>query len=152
MVSVFIFPDSISGANILSVSEVPVAALRDILCQLKNTIYARLNKDYGFMFIISVLAAMCSTTASIPQLLGKVTELSNKTMIIRFTGAVLWFVYGILISEYALIASSCIAAIIELFLFIKTNFHRVSTTNDKVQGPIGAEQGSSVSIDRAVSE
>ena len=104
------------------------------------------------MFIISVLAAMCSTTASIPQLMGKVTELSNKTMIIRFTGAVLWFVYGILISEYALIASSCIAAIIELFLFIKTNFHRVSTTNDKAQGPTGAEQGSSVSIDRVVSE
>lgn len=104
------------------------------------------------MFIISVLAAMCSTTASIPQLMGKVTELSNKTMIIRFTGAVLWFVYGILISEYALIASSCIAAIIELFLFIKTNSHRVLTTNDRARAPTDAEQGSSVSIDRVVSE
>ena len=104
------------------------------------------------MFIISVLAAICSTTASIPQLMGKVTELSNKTMVIRFTGAVLWFVYGILISEYALIASSCIAAIIELFLFIKTNSHRVLTTNDRARGPTGAEQGSSVSIDRVVSE
>tara|TARA_B110000908_G_C10267755_1_gene466249 strand:- start:9546 stop:9857 length:312 start_codon:yes stop_codon:yes gene_type:complete len=101
------------------------------------------------MFIISVLAALCSTTASIPQLMGKVTVLSNITMIVRFTGAVLWFIYGILITEYALIVSSCIAAIIEFFLFIKTNFHYVLTTSDRVQGPTVAEQGSSVTIDHA---
>jgi len=105
------------------------------------------------MFIISVLAALCSTTASIPQLMGKAAVLSNKTTIIRFIGAVLWFVYGILIYEYALIASSGIAAIIELFLFIKTNsHHHVSTTNDRVRDPTVAEQGSSVSIDHVVSE
>ena len=104
------------------------------------------------MFIISVFAAICSTTASIPQLLGHVAKLSNATMTIRFTGAVLWCIYGVLILEYALIASSCIAAIIELCLFVKTNFYRVPKTNDRAQGPTGAELNSSSTIDRAMSE
>lgn len=72
--------------------------------------------------MISILAAVCSTTASAPQLLGKVGELSNATMVIRFTGAVLWSVYGALILEYALVASSCVAASVELCLFVRTNY------------------------------
>lgn len=104
------------------------------------------------MFFISVLAAVCSTTASLPQLLGHVTKLSNATMAIRFVGAVLWCVYGVIILEYALITSSCVAAIIELCLFIKTNCRRAPMTNDTAQGPIDAVPNSSLSIDRAVSE
>jgi uncharacterized protein with PQ loop repeat len=103
------------------------------------------------MFFISILAAICSTTASIPQLMGHVTKLSNATMIIRFIGAVLWCVYGVLILEYALIASSCIAAIIELCLFIKTNCRPAPTTNDTAQGPIDVVPNSSLTIDRAES-
>ncbi len=103
------------------------------------------------MFVISVLAAICSTTASIPQLVGQVTKLSNTTMIIRFVGAVLWFIYGILINEYALISSSCIAALVEFVLFIKTNFHRASKTIDRVSYPADAGQCSSLSIGHAVS-
>lgn len=101
------------------------------------------------MFFISILAAICSTTASIPQLMGHVAKLSNATMVIRFTGAVLWCVYGVLILEYALIASSCIAAIIELCLFIKTNCRPAPTSNDTTQDPIDAVPNYSLTIVRA---
>jgi len=72
------------------------------------------------MFFISVIAAIFSTSASIPQLLGKTDKLSYFTMIIRCSGAILWAVYGVIKCEYALIVSSSIASIIEICLIVKT--------------------------------
>lgn len=104
------------------------------------------------MFVISVLAAVCSTTASIPQLMGNVEELSNVTMILRGIGALLWCIYGILKQEYALVVSSAAAGIIEGSLFVKTNYHTPkrwnSSLSDTVPSPTDAESNSSVIIDR----
>ena len=80
------------------------------------------------MFLISVLAAICSTTASVPQLLGKTDHLSNFTMFIRCLGAFLWAVYGFIQIEYALIVSSSIAGLVELCLIFKTNCVRGDST------------------------
>jgi uncharacterized protein with PQ loop repeat len=101
------------------------------------------------MFFISILAAICSTTASIPQLMGHVTKLSNATMVIRFIGAVFWCVYGVLILEYALIVSSCVAALVEVCLLVKTNYRPAPKPTDTAQCPIDAGPNSSLSIDRA---
>ena len=73
------------------------------------------------MFFISVLAAVCSTIASIPQVLGRTNQLSNFTMVIRCTGAILWAIYGTVQLEYALLISSSIACLVELCLLFKTN-------------------------------
>jgi len=108
------------------------------------------------MFIISVLAAICSTTASIPQLLGKVNKLSNATMALRGMGALLWCIYGILIQEYALIASSGMAFIIEMTLAIRTGFadtdcfcRNRSSPTDTMPSPTASVHNSSVTIDLA---
>lgn len=104
------------------------------------------------MFIISVMAALCSTTASIPQILGNVSKLSNITMSLRGLGAILWCVYGILIEEYALVVSSSIAGLVELALIIKTNHCREleekPLSSDNAPSLTGAELRSFVSVDR----
>lgn len=73
------------------------------------------------MFVLSVIAAICSTTASLPQLFGKNAHLSNWSMILRAVGAILWVIYGFLILEWALVAGSGIAGLIEIILFLRTN-------------------------------
>jgi len=102
------------------------------------------------MFIISVMAALCSTTASLPQILGNVTRLSNITMILRGSGALLWSVYGIFIEEYALVVSSSLALVIEIALFVKTNHcHEINGAlpSDTAQCPTGAVSDSFVSVE-----
>lgn len=88
--------------------------------------------NYGFMFIISVFAAICSTSASIPQLLGNVSKLSTATMFLRGVGALLWVIYGFMRIEYALVVSSAISLIIECFLFLKTYMFMRSAKDDSV--------------------
>lgn len=104
------------------------------------------------MFIISVIAALCSTTASLPQILGNITQLSNITMVLRGSGGVLWCVYGIFIKEYALVVSSSLAVVIEIALFIKTNYCCEiegvdSLPSDTVPCPTGAGSDSFVSVE-----
>jgi len=104
------------------------------------------------MFIISVMAALCSTTASVPQMLGNVSRLSNMTMTLRGLGAVLWCIYGIFVEEYVLVASSLLAVVIELALFIRTNQCRKTIKDplpiDTVPDPTDAVSNSSVSVER----
>lgn len=90
------------------------------------------------MIIISIVAAICSTLASLPQLLGKTENLSNVTMSLRCSGAVLWTVYGLLRREYALIIASSITGVIELVLIFKTNRVAKPAPSDTVSGPTGA--------------
>ena len=75
------------------------------------------------MLVISVLAAICSTTASIPQLRGQTKKLSNVSMVLRCSGAILWIIYGLTTTEiqHALVVSSAVAGLVEIILFIKTN-------------------------------
>lgn len=78
---------------------------------------------YNPMLVISVLAAICSTTASIPQLRGQTKKLSNVSMVLRCSGACLWIIYGLTTAEiqHALVVSSAVAGLVEIILFIKTN-------------------------------
>lgn len=82
---------------------------------------------------LSVLAAVCSTTASLPQLFKKETEsLSHISLSLRFIGAVLWASYGLLRAEYVLMICSMTAGIIEILLLCKTCR---SLPNDTLSSP-----------------
>jgi uncharacterized protein with PQ loop repeat len=84
---------------------------------------------------VSVSAAVCSTTASLPQLIKKETEsLSIVSLGLRFTGAVLWASYGLLRKEYVLMACSTVAGIIETLLLYKSCR---SSPNDTLPSPTG---------------
>lgn len=72
------------------------------------------------MLIIGIAAAICSTSASIPQLMGHTSGLSPYSMVLRSVGAILWSIYGVIVTEYTLMISSIIQAIVEIFLIIKT--------------------------------
>lgn len=72
------------------------------------------------MLIIAIAAAICSTSASIPQLMGHTSGLSPYSMVLRIVGAILWSMYGVIVTEYTLMVSSIIQAIVEIFLIIKT--------------------------------
>ena len=76
------------------------------------------------MLVLSVLAAICTTTASIPQLRGQTKGLSNVSMVLRASGNVLWIIYGLISTEkqYALVVACAVAAVVEMILFIKTNY------------------------------
>ena len=82
------------------------------------------------MLLISIMAAICSTLASVPQLLGHTHKLSNITMALRGTGSLLWTIYGILRMEYALIAASGLATLVEIGLALKTNCEAKPSPND----------------------
>ena len=82
---------------------------------------------------LSIFAAVCSTTASLPQLFKKETvSLSHISLGLRFTGAVLWASYGVLREEYVLMACSTTAGIIETLLLCKTC---QSSPNDTLPSP-----------------
>lgn len=74
-------------------------------------------------FWIGVVAAICSTTASIPQLWKSYKDHATKdlhmfTLCIRMLGCISWCVYAILLKEYTLATSSAIAFVIECLLLI----------------------------------
>ena len=93
------------------------------------------------MLLISIIAAVFSTAASIPQLLGKTDKLSNVTMLLRGSGSVLWAVYGALRMEYALVIASTIATIVELCLALKTNCGAKQASIDTELGSTDAVTG-----------
>jgi len=99
------------------------------------------------MFLISILAAILSTTASIPQILGSTSRLSNVTMTLRGIGAILWVIYGTSEQQYALAISSAIAAMVECLLFTRTNYYRVTESDDTEHCPTVAVNDSSQSIE-----
>ena len=73
-----------------------------------------------FIFILSILASVCSTFASLPQLLSLKT-LSKLSMFLRFVGAILWSFYGFYKQEFVLMSCSAIVACIEITLYLKTS-------------------------------
>jgi len=82
---------------------------------------------------LSIVAAVCSTTASLPQLFQTDTEsLSHVSLGLRLTGAVLWTTYGLLRGEYVLMVCSTTAGVIETLLFCKSCR---SSLNDTLPSP-----------------
>ena len=74
-----------------------------------------------FIFILSILASVCSTFASLPQLFLSQNALSKMTMFLRFVGAILWSLYGFYKQEFVLMSCSAIVACIEITLYLKTS-------------------------------
>lgn len=75
------------------------------------------------IFWIGVVGAVCSTTASIPQLWKSYKYHATKdlhifTLCIRMLGCIAWCCYAILLKQYPLATSSGIAFIIECLLLI----------------------------------
>lgn len=89
--------------------------------------------DFNLLWI-SIPATVCTTTASIPQIIYARAGLSRITIAVRFVGCILWSVYGALRQEYALCVCSAIAASIELTLGVKT-FLCPTALNDTVSSP-----------------
>ena len=71
------------------------------------------------MEYLAIPAAICTTSASLPQILKTPQNVSNFSMALRGVGAVLWVIYALNLEEYALATSSGIAAIFECILFVK---------------------------------
>lgn len=80
-------------------------------------------------FWIGIVAALCSTTASLPQVWQsykeKVTkDLHSFTMVIRMSGCGAWAVYGIMTEDITLAVSSTMAFFIEcLLIFAKYKYN-----------------------------
>lgn len=70
------------------------------------------------MDILSIAAAICSTSASLPQLYSP-KHVNTFSMALRGVGGLAWSTYGMLKSEWALCASSLIVVMIETFLFMR---------------------------------
>jgi len=73
---------------------------------------------------LGVFAAVCSTFASLPQLVkswkkpGSTQELNSYTLAVRTTGALAWAVYAGLENEYILMISSMLTAVVECLLIL----------------------------------
>ena len=73
---------------------------------------------------LGVFAAVCSTFASLPQLVkswkkpGSTQDLNSYTLMVRTTGALAWAVYAGLGHEYILLVSSILTCIVESLLIL----------------------------------
>lgn len=82
-----------------------------------------------YIFWIGIVGAICSTTASLPQIWKSYKYHATKdlhmfTLCIRIIGCSAWCLYGILLKEYPLAISSAITFIIECLLLIaKCKYH-----------------------------
>ena len=73
------------------------------------------------MDFLGIFAAVCSTSASMPQLIDKKPRhLNQASLMLRGTSGISWAVYGFLMGEYALMVSSSIVFVIECILFVKS--------------------------------
>lgn len=71
------------------------------------------------MEYIAIIAAICSTSASLPQLFKTDQHLSTVSMGLRGVGGLTWSMYGIMRGEWALAISSAVVVGIESALCFK---------------------------------
>ncbi len=72
------------------------------------------------MQYLGIFAAICSTSASMPQLFSPTPQtLRPWSIALRCTGAIAWTIYGAEKKDYALTAASTATAGIEIILYIK---------------------------------
>ena len=75
--------------------------------------------------VIGLAAAVCTTTANLPQLkkawtTGQTDDISLKTLLLFGSGLVLWVVYGILKEDIVIILANGISlAVLAALLFLK---------------------------------
>ena len=78
-----------------------------------------------FATVIGLAAAVCTTTANLPQLkkawtTGQTDDISLKTLLLFGGGLVLWVVYGILKEDIVIILANGISlAVLAALLFLK---------------------------------
>ena len=78
-----------------------------------------------FATVIGLAAAVCTTTANLPQLkkawtTGQTDDISLKTLLLFGCGLVLWVVYGILKADIVIILANAISlAVLAALLFLK---------------------------------
>jgi MtN3 and saliva related transmembrane protein len=78
-----------------------------------------------FATVIGLAAAVCTTTANLPQLkkawtTGQTDDISLKTLLLFGCGLVLWVVYGILKDDIVIILANGISLVVlAALLFLK---------------------------------
>ena len=78
-----------------------------------------------FATVIGLAAAVCTTTANLPQLkkawtTGQTDDISLKTLLLFGCGLILWVVYGILKEDIVIILANGISlAVLAALLFLK---------------------------------
>jgi MtN3 and saliva related transmembrane protein len=78
-----------------------------------------------FATVIGLAAAVCTTTANLPQLkkawtTGQTDDISLKTLLLFGCGLVLWVVYGILKEDIVIILANGISlAVLAALLYLK---------------------------------
>ena len=78
-----------------------------------------------FVTVIGLAAAVCTTTANLPQLkkawtTGQTDDISLKTLLLFGCGLILWVVYGILKEDIVIILANGISlAVLAALLFLK---------------------------------
>ena len=72
---------------------------------------------FFYMDMLGIFAAVCSTSASVPQLCSESPQtLKLWSIVLRCVGGICWSVYGGLRRDYPLMAASGIVATIEIML------------------------------------
>lgn len=72
------------------------------------------------MDALGIFAAVCSTSASLPQLCSESPQtLRIGSIALRCTGGIAWSVYGALKQDWPLMSASGIVAMIEIILWTK---------------------------------
>ena len=97
------------------------------------------------MEFLSIVAAICSTSASLPQLFTH-QKMNTFSLLLRGAGGISWSIYGLLRAEWALFASSTIVFIIECILYIKHRKALASVlkgTSDNGPYPTDVQEGAS---------
>ena len=107
------------------------------------------------MDILGIFAAICSTSASLPQLCSRQPEtLQMGSLALRCIGGISWSVYGALKNDYPLMVASAIVAGIEFILCAKRRKALYPPgLHDNSQPPISSRDSFSprVSEDKSVS-
>lgn len=97
------------------------------------------------MEFLSIVAAICSTSASLPQLFTH-EKLNTFSLVLRGAGGIAWSIYGLLRAEWALFASSAIVFVIECILYIKHRKGLASVLKETSDiGPCSADAQEGVS-------
>ena len=72
------------------------------------------------MDVLGIFAAICSTTASMPQLCTEAPQtLKLPSIALRCIGGIAWTIYGALREDYPLTVASGIVALVEIILWAK---------------------------------
>ncbi len=85
---------------------------------------------YNFIDWLGLVAAICTTSAFIPQVVkvwrsGKADGISNGMYVILIVGLVLWLWYGVVLSAWPIILANAITLILAAtILIMKWSFER----------------------------